>query len=72
MENVKNKFGKLIKEARDKKEVSQIECAKGCGVSVVTYQYWERGICIPKEENMKKLCDFLNIDMEDIKCIMEV
>lgn len=65
------KIGNIFKNARIDKKLSQIDCARNCGVSVVAYQYWERGVCVPKEDNLKRLCNFLEIDIGEVKCIME-
>ena len=34
--------------------LTQIEVAKACGVSLTTYQLWEREVSTPLEENLKK------------------
>lgn len=64
-EAIKEKFGNDIRNMRTEKNVTQIACAKHCGVSIVSFQNWERGICEPKKEKMKLLCDFLGLNQED-------
>lgn len=44
-----------IKKLRKSKKLTQIEVAKLVGVSVMSFQLWERGVATPNEENMKKL-----------------
>lgn len=58
----KKELGQKMKEARINKKLSQIDCAKNCGVSVVAYQYWERGLCMPKKDNLERVCGFLEIE----------
>jgi transcriptional regulator with XRE-family HTH domain len=44
-----------IKKLRTEKGMTQMEVAKACGVSLVTFQLWEREISTPNQENMEKL-----------------
>ena len=46
---------KNLKELRHMKKLSQIEAAKACGVSLMTFQMWEREAAKPNPENLKKL-----------------
>lgn len=61
----KIEFGNKIREARIEKDLKQIECARHCGVSIVSFQNWERGICEPKPDKMQLICDFLGLNKED-------
>lgn len=61
----KKKFGTDIRESRTQKGVSQIDCARHCGVSIVSFQNWERGICEPKPDKMQLICEFLGLNKED-------
>lgn len=58
----KKKFGCALIEARNKKGATQRDCATQCGVSIVSYQNWEHGVCSPKSDKMKQICEFLSID----------
>jgi len=40
---------------------SQIDVAIKCGVSMLTYQLWERGAVKPTEENEAKLLEVLGL-----------
>lgn len=60
-------FGYALNQARGKLNVTQIKCAQHCGVSIVSYQNWERGICEPKEDKMKLICEFLGLHKEDFE-----
>ena len=44
-----------LKELRKAKGLTQLEVAKQVGVSMTTYQLWERGAMNPTEENKHKL-----------------
>jgi repressor LexA len=46
---------KSLKEMRLEKGYTQMEVAKRVGVSLVSYQLWERGISTPNEQNQAKL-----------------
>lgn len=61
----KIEFGNKIKESRTELGLKQIDCARHCGVSTVSFQNWERGICEPKPDKMELICDFLGIKKED-------
>ena len=63
----KNKFGNDIRMKRAEKNVSQTICARHCGVSIVAFQNWERGICVPKPDKMQLICDFLGLNKEDYR-----
>lgn len=49
------------KELRKKQKLTQIQVASKVGVSLMTYQLWERGAMNPKPENLEKLKLVLNI-----------
>lgn len=63
----KVKFGEALANARKDAGLAQIACARHCGVSVVSYQNWERGICEPKTDKMNLICTFLGLNPEDFK-----
>jgi len=48
-----------IKSLRLEKKLTQIDVAKKVGVSLTSYQLWERGVTTPTEENLKKLYEVL-------------
>jgi len=41
--------------------LTQVDVAKAVGVSLVTYQLWERGVTTPTPENQKKLNTILGV-----------
>lgn len=50
-----------IKSRRKELGMTQIEIALAVGVSLTSYQLWERGVMYPKEKNEKKLLKVLKI-----------
>lgn len=52
---------KNLKELRKAAKLTQVELAVKVGVSLMTIQLWERQVTTPKDENLKKLKEALNI-----------
>ena len=50
-----------LKELRKNAGMTQMELAAKVGVSLMTIQLWERQVTKPKEENLNKLKEALNI-----------
>lgn len=48
-----------LKEARQKKGLTQVQLAKLVGVSINAYVRWEQGVNKPNEENFEKLIEVL-------------
>jgi transcriptional regulator with XRE-family HTH domain len=44
-----------LKEKREERKLTQIDCAKSCGVSLSSWRMWEAGVTKPKPENLKKI-----------------
>ena len=51
-----------IKQARLALGYSQVDTAVKIGVSLMTYQLWEKGAMKPNPENLPKLLEVLEID----------
>ena len=49
------------KQRRKELGFTQLEVAKACNVSLMTYQLWERGAMNPNEKNFKKLIEVLSL-----------
>ena len=47
------------KKWREQNNLTQRECARGCGVSISTWLNWENGVMQPCYENKIKLDKFL-------------
>ena len=52
-----------LKKIRNEKGFTQTHAAKECGVSLVTYQLWEKGISEPKPENKIKLEKLFKVNL---------
>lgn len=52
---------KNLKELRKAAKLTQMDLAVKVGVSLMTIQLWERQVTTPKDENLKKLKEALNI-----------
>ena len=57
----KDLLGETMVEKRKYFGKTQEDCAKECEVSVNTWRSWERGCTSPTAENVKKICELLNI-----------
>lgn len=62
--NKKLEFGKKMKEARTEQGKTQADCAIHCGVCLETYQRWEWGLSMPKNDKLENICDFLGMRSE--------
>ena len=58
--------GKMISEARKLKGMSQVELAKKLNVTQGTVGSWEIGISFPRPKSMVKLCELLQIPVEEL------
>lgn len=63
----KNKFGNMLRDARIKNGLTQLECAKKFDVSIVSFQNWEHGICAPRKDKMKMALEFIEAKLEDFQ-----
>ncbi len=59
---MKEKFGKLIRENREKKNLSQEQLAEKCGVTDKCISNIELGKSDPKLSTVMKLCAILEVD----------
>ena len=50
-----------MKEQRLKLNLTQTDVALAVGVSLTTYQLWEKGVTTPTPENLKKLNEVLGL-----------
>ena len=67
LEKAETSFGKLIKEKRQKTEMTQQEVADKIGVPLVTYQRWELDIHYPESYNLLALINLFKLDDYDIQ-----
>ena len=59
-------LGKILKELRNEKSLSQQELAKQIGVSQKAIDYWEREVNEPKASYIVKLADFFETSTDYI------
>lgn len=62
------KIGKRVKEAREKSRMTQDELARMVGVSVIYISSIERGISFPKGEVLVKILNALNVSADFVFC----
>nr|MBE6545021.1 helix-turn-helix transcriptional regulator [Oscillospiraceae bacterium] len=62
------KIGKFIAECRKKVNLTQMQLAEKLGITDKAISKWERGIAMPDSSIMLKLCDILNISVNDLLC----
>ena len=51
-----------LKECRKFETYTQADCARFLGVSMCTFQLWERGVGFPNAHNYKKLCSLFEVE----------
>ena len=61
-----DKTGKFIAKCRKDKNMTQEQLAEKMGVSINAVSKWERGLSFPDVSLYKKLCDELNINIEEL------
>ncbi len=60
------RIGKFIAEARKSKNLTQEKLAEKLGITKNAVSKWERGLSIPDVSLFKKLCEELNISLEEL------
>ena len=65
------KIGKVIKEARIARNMTQMNLADAMGVSYQAVSNWERGNSMPDISKLEELCQVLNITVNDLLGILE-
>ena len=48
-----------LKKIRSQFNMTQVDMARACGVSLPTYILWEKGVSNPNDENQVKLNDVI-------------
>ena len=64
-----DKTGKFIAKLRKDKKMTQEQLAEKMGVSINAVSKWERGLSFPDVALYKKLCEELDINIEELKKI---
>ena len=57
-------IGKMIRDLRIEKDMTQAELGKEIGVSQKAIDYWERGVNEPKAGYIVLLCDYFGVSAD--------
>ena len=60
------KIGKIIKERRKEKNITQEKLGEMVGVSYKAVSKWENGRCMPDISILKKVCNILEISVDNL------
>lgn len=60
------KIGKIIKNARSRKNMTQVDLADAMGISYQAVSNWERGNSMPDISKIPELCEILGISMDEL------
>ena len=66
MTNIKQKFGKRIKELRKDKGFTQEQIAERIGIEPPNISKLEKGTHFPLPENIEKIASALNVEIKDL------
>ena len=62
------KIGRFIAERRKKANLTQMQLAEKLGITDKAISKWERGVAMPDTSIMLKLCDILDISVNELLC----
>ena len=57
-------FNEKLRELRLKNDLSQVELSKILNISQTSYSQWERGICEPNIETLKKIARYFKVSLD--------
>ena len=66
MSTLSIQVGKIIKELREAKKLKQVQLAELIDMEATNLSKLEKGVHLPKEENLKKITKALNVDIKDL------
>ena len=66
MSTLSIQIGKRIKELREARNMKQVELAELIDMEATNLSKLEKGIHLPKDENLKRITTALNIDLQDL------
>ena len=61
-----NKIGKIIKNARNAKNMTQMDLADAMGISYQAVSNWERGNSMPDISKLPELCEILGLNLDEL------
>ena len=67
-----NKIGTWLKEARLRNNIKSIDIDDYLGLSRGSNSHYERGTCLPSDENMKLLCELYDLNPRDMPFEMRI
>lgn len=65
-------FGMRLMEARTMRDMNQPQLAKAADLSIQAVSYLESGQRVPMVDNVVRLADALNVDIEWLCCVQDV
>ena len=66
MSTLSVQIGKRIKELREARKMKQVELAELIDMEATNLSKLEKGIHLPKDENLNKITTALNVDLQDL------
>ncbi len=66
MSTLSVQVGKRIKELREARNIKQVELADLIDMEATNLSKLEKGVHLPKEDNLKKITTALNVDIKDL------
>ena len=60
------KIGKIIKNARNAKNMTQMDLADAMGISFQAVSNWERGNSMPDISKLPELCEILGLNLDEL------
>ncbi len=66
MSTLSIQVGKRIKELREARNMKQVELANLIDMEATNLSKLEKGVHLPKEDNLKKIISALNIEIKDL------
>lgn len=61
----RTELGNMLKENRKYLGKTQTQCATWCGVSLESWQKWERGLSFPRPDKYEKIKECLGVEIGD-------
>ena len=66
MSTLSIQVGKRIKEIREARNIKQVELAEMIDMEATNLSKLEKGVHLPKEDNLNKIVNALNVDIKDL------
>ena len=66
MSTLSVRVGKRIKELREARNIKQVELAELIDMEATNLSKLEKGVHLPKEDNLNKITNALNVEIKDL------